>query len=85
MSFHADSLILTQVYVKVSNIETGTEFEWPKDKFMTRYYDMKEMFQNFQEHDDWEVPLEKDPFYDDPESPTFIASANLFLQVTVVL
>jgi hypothetical protein len=70
-----------KVFVKVVNVETGTEHEWSKEKFLDRLYLMREMYQNFEHDEDWEVPLEKDPFYEDPSLDAFIGSAQLFLQV----
>lgn len=74
-----------KIYVKVVNVETGTEHQWSKEKFLNRLYLMREMYQNFEQHEDWEVPLEKDPFYEDPSTECFIGSAQLFLQVRQVL
>lgn len=69
-----------QVYVKVVNVETGLEFEWPKGKFLDRLYLMKEMYQNYESGDEWDVALEKDPFYEDPSTDCLIGSAQVFLQ-----
>jgi hypothetical protein len=65
----------------VVNVETGTEFEWTKENFLDRLYLMKEMYQNYEANDEWEVPLEKDPFYDDPSMDVLIGTTQLFLQV----
>lgn len=62
------------------NVETGLEFEWPKDKFLDRLYLMKEMYQNFESGEEWDVPLEKDPFYEDPDTLCLIGSTQVFLQ-----
>lgn len=62
-------------------METGTEFEWTREKFLDRLYLMKEMYQNYEAHDEWEVPLERDPFYDDPSMDVLIGTTQLFLQV----
>lgn len=67
--------------IKVTNTETGTEFHWTKEKFLDRLYLMREMYRNFEQHDDWEVPLEKDPFYEDPTTESFVGSAQVYLQV----
>lgn len=37
------------------NLETGVEFEWPKDKFLNRMYVMKEMYQNYEAGEEWDV------------------------------
>ena len=52
-----------QVCVKMKNLENGTEFVWPKEKFLNRLYLMKEMYNNYEEEDDdWDLPEERDPF-----------------------
>ena len=46
-----------QVCVKMKNLENGTEFIWPKEKFLNRLYLMKEMYNNYEEEDDdWDMP-----------------------------
>jgi hypothetical protein len=41
----------------VRNIETGQEFEWPKDEFLNRLYVMKEMYQNYESgEEEWDLP-----------------------------
>lgn len=45
-----------KVYVKVINLETGHEFEWTKETFLNRLYLMKEMYQNYESEDMWDVP-----------------------------
>jgi hypothetical protein len=72
--------VAIQVYVKVVNVETGLEFEWEKGKFLDRLYLMKEMYQRFESGEEWDVGLEKDPFYEDPWSDRLIGSAQVFLQ-----
>lgn len=66
--------------MKVVNVETGLEFEWPKGKFLDRLYLMKEMYQNYESGEEWDVPLEKDPFYEDPGTECLIGSTQVFLQ-----
>ena len=47
----------------MKNLENGTEFVWPKEKFLNRLYLMKEMYNNYEEEDDdWDLPEERDPF-----------------------
>ena len=36
----------------MKNLENGTEFIWPKEKFLNRLYLMKEMYNNYEEEDD---------------------------------
>ena len=46
-----------KVCVKMKNLENGTEFIWPKEKFLNRLYLMKEMYNNYEEEeDDWDLP-----------------------------
>ena len=41
----------------MKNLENGTEFIWPKEKFLNRLYLMKEMYNNYEEEDDdWDLP-----------------------------
>ena len=37
-----------EVCVKMKNLENGTEFIWPKEKFLNRLYLMKEMYNNYE-------------------------------------
>ena len=36
------------------NLENGAEFVWPQDKFRDRLYQMKEMYQHFEEEEEWD-------------------------------
>jgi hypothetical protein len=40
----------------MKNLAEGTEFIWPKEKFLNRLYMMKEMYNNYEDEDDWDVP-----------------------------
>ena len=52
--------------MKKKNLENGTEFIWPKEKFLNRLYLMKEMYNNYEEEEeDWDLPEDKDPFQED--------------------
>ena len=70
-----------EVCVKMKNLENGTEFIWPKEKFLNRLYLMKEMYNNYEEEDDWDLPEEKDPFQEDLNQEVCIGTAQVFLQV----
>lgn len=37
-----------QVYIKMKNLDHGTEYIWSKDKFFTRFDFMKELYRNHQ-------------------------------------
>ncbi|XP_077993433.1 kinesin-like protein KIF28 [Glandiceps talaboti] len=70
----------TEVCVKMRNMENGLEFIWPRDKFFRRKYMMQEMYQNYQEGEDWQLPDEKDPFTEPAELEVQIGSCNVYLQ-----
>ena len=38
------------------NMESNLEFVWPRDKFTRRKYLMQEMYQNFAESEQWQLP-----------------------------
>jgi len=69
-----------EVCVKMKNLENGTEFIWPKEKFLNRLYLMKEMYNNYEDEDDWDLPEEKDPFQEDLNQEICIGTAQVFLQ-----
>ena len=46
----------TEVMVKVKNLKTNHEWTWDRNKFINRKYLMQEMYQNYIEGDDWDVP-----------------------------
>nr|XP_040578221.1 kinesin-like protein KIF28P isoform X1 [Lepeophtheirus salmonis]XP_040578231.1 kinesin-like protein KIF28P isoform X1 [Lepeophtheirus salmonis]XP_040578235.1 kinesin-like protein KIF28P isoform X1 [Lepeophtheirus salmonis] len=70
-----------EVCVKMKNLENGTEFIWPKEKFLNRLYLMKEMYNNYEEEeDDWDLPEEKDPFQEDLNQEVHIGTTHVFLQ-----
>ncbi|XP_067130664.1 kinesin-like protein KIF28 isoform X2 [Centruroides vittatus] len=71
----------TEVYVKMRNLETSQEFEWPKEKFLNRLYVMKEMYQNYEMgEEEWDLPPERDPFLEDPETDVRIGNVQVYLQ-----
>jgi len=70
-----------EVCVKMKNLENGTEFIWPKEKFLNRLYLMKEMYNNYEEEeDDWDLPEDKDPFQEDVDTEVNIGTVQVFLQ-----
>ncbi|GMR41799.1 hypothetical protein PMAYCL1PPCAC_11994 [Pristionchus mayeri] len=72
---------LTEVWIKVLNQSDDTHFLWEKNRFMSRYYGMQEMYENKMDGDaEWNLPRERDPFYEPPDSEVFIGSAVVFLQ-----
>nr|KAG5687659.1 hypothetical protein BaRGS_027551 [Batillaria attramentaria] len=71
----------TEVMVKMKNLENGNEWLLDRNKFINRKYLMQEMYQNFMEGDkDWDVPKEKDPFWEPPSSDVQIGSVHVYLQ-----
>lgn len=79
----------TEVFVKVYDLMNNLEFEWPKEKFLNRLYVMKEMYnelQNYEQHNEgseknaWEMPKDKDPFYEDINQEQLIGTSQLYLQ-----
>ncbi|XP_013392684.1 kinesin-like protein KIF28P [Lingula anatina] len=70
----------TEVMVRVSNLETGYEWVWSKNKFIDRKYVMQELFQKYDDGETWDVPPEQDPFYENPEDPVHIGSVKVWLQ-----
>ncbi|XP_070536744.1 kinesin-like protein KIF28 isoform X2 [Ptychodera flava] len=70
----------TEVCVKMRNLDNGLEYIWPRDKFFRRKYMMQEMYQNYQEGEDWQLPDEKDPFTEPADLEVQIGSCNVYLQ-----
>ncbi|XP_076031819.1 kinesin-like protein KIF28 [Oratosquilla oratoria] len=70
----------TEIHVRMRNLENSTEFVWPKQKFLNRLYMMKEMYNNFEDEDDWDVPDEEDPFQESLDTEVHIGTAQVILQ-----
>ncbi|XP_078377646.1 kinesin-like protein KIF28 [Oculina patagonica] len=71
----------TEVKVKMKSTEDDAEWIWDRNKFVNRTYLMKEMFQNyFEGEEDWNVPEEKDPFWEPDDAEVFIGSVQVYLQ-----
>lgn len=70
----------TEVQVKMKNLENGTEFVWPKEKFLNRLYMMKEMYNNYEDDDDWDRPDEEDPFQESLDTEIHIGTVQVVLQ-----
>ena len=49
-------VLISQVMVRVINLETKHEWIWSRQKFLNRKYIMQEMYDNFQEGDEWDLP-----------------------------
>lgn len=76
-----DFVAFLQIFVKVHNTADDTTFLWEKNRFMNRYYGMQEMFQSHADGDpDYDLPPERDPFYEPPDSPIVLGRSTMFLQ-----
>ncbi|XP_047482876.1 kinesin-like protein KIF28P isoform X3 [Penaeus chinensis] len=69
-----------KIQVKMRNLQNGTEFVWPKEKFLNRLYLMKEMYTNYEDDDEWEKPEEEDPFQESLDTEIRIGTAQVILQ-----
>ncbi|KAH7638537.1 kinesin-like protein kif28p [Dermatophagoides farinae] len=68
-------------YVHVMNSNTGQEFLWNKEKFLDRMYFMKQMYHCYETgEEEWDVPLEEDPFTENLDAECLIGTAQLYLQ-----
>ena len=45
-----------QVMIRVINLETKHEWIWSRQKFLNRKFVMQEMYDNFQEGEEWDLP-----------------------------
>ncbi|XP_072032274.1 LOW QUALITY PROTEIN: kinesin-like protein KIF28P [Amphiura filiformis] len=70
----------TEVCVKMRNLENSLEYIWPRNRFIRRKYLMQEMYQNFAEGADWQLPDEQDPFTEDADTEVQIGVVNCYLQ-----
>ncbi|KAI1705792.1 FHA domain-containing protein [Ditylenchus destructor] len=71
----------TEIWIKVHNKSDDTTFLWDANKFTNRYYGMQEIYQNYSENDpDWNVPKERDPFYEPADSSVVVGTVRVYLQ-----
>ncbi|KAK3784099.1 hypothetical protein RRG08_066087, partial [Elysia crispata] len=68
------------VMVRVVNVETKHEWVWPREKFLNRKFVMQEMYQNYLDGEEWELPKEKDPFDEDYNTEFHIGSVKVWMQ-----
>ena len=45
-----------QVFIKMIDLETDHEFNWTREKFINRKFVMQEMFENYTDGDEWQLP-----------------------------
>ncbi|XP_033105762.1 kinesin-like protein KIF28P [Anneissia japonica] len=70
----------TEVCVKMRNMVSDQEYIWSRDKFQRRKYLMQEMYENYSDGEDWQLPDEKDPFTESPDTEIQIGHVNIYLQ-----
>jgi hypothetical protein len=69
----------TEVNVKMRHHVTDYYWLWSRNKFINRKYLMQEMYQNYVENEPWDLPPEKDPFYEDPDCDTLIGLVHVYM------
>ncbi|XP_036362558.1 kinesin-like protein KIF28P isoform X1 [Octopus sinensis] len=70
----------SEVQVQVTDTESDIEWIWSRQEFLNRKYIMQEVYQQFITGENWKLPQDKDPFYDDPTTPYLIGSVEIFLK-----
>ena len=64
----------------MKNLQSGLEWMWPRTKFINRKYLMQEMYQNFEEGEEWELPDERDPFTELDTADVMIGCVEVYLE-----
>ncbi|EFX76074.1 hypothetical protein DAPPUDRAFT_55475, partial [Daphnia pulex] len=80
--------LFTQVYVKMKNLDHGTEYIWSKEKFFTRFDFMRELYRHHQmeingeEEDGREIRItdDRDPFSESSDAVVIIGMARVVLR-----
>lgn len=67
-------------YVVMKDLQTGVEYLWPKAKFINRKYVMDEMYENYEDGDDWQLEDEKDPFTESRDVESLIGCVAVPMQ-----
>jgi len=75
----------SEIHVKVTQLQTGYSWFWSKGKFINRKYAMSEMFDDFEEGEDWQVAEEKDPFIENPDTECLIGVTEVYIQCVTYL
>ncbi|KAK6165825.1 hypothetical protein SNE40_022663 [Patella caerulea] len=71
----------TEVMVKMRNMENENEWMFSRNDFINRKYLMQEMYANYMQGDaDWDVPKERDPFWEPADTETLIGTVHVYLQ-----
>ncbi len=68
-----------KVFVKIKQLDTGYEWFWTRQNFINRKYRMLEMYEDFEEGESWDVPPERDPFLESPETECLIGTVEVYL------
>lgn len=69
-----------EIFVKVTQLDTGYIWFWTKQKFINRKYVMQEMFEDFQNGEEWKVPVERDPFLESPDTESLVGVCEIFMK-----
>ena len=64
----------------MKNLQSGLEWMWSRSKFINRKYLMQEMYQNYEEEVDWELPDERDPFTESDNTEVMIGCVEVYLE-----
>jgi kinesin family member 1 len=73
--------VRSEVFIKMKHLENGSEYLWPKSKFLNRLYVMKDMYQRYAEGEEpWDLPSDQDPFQESTDTIVVIGTARIFLQ-----
>ncbi|ESO84800.1 hypothetical protein LOTGIDRAFT_176099, partial [Lottia gigantea] len=71
----------TEVMVKMKHMENENEWMFSRNDFINRKYLMQEMYANYMQGDeDWDVPQERDPFWEPPETEVLVGTVHVYLQ-----
>ncbi|KAJ8309792.1 hypothetical protein KUTeg_011657 [Tegillarca granosa] len=71
--------LYTHVMVKMENTENGNYWMWDRNKFINRKFIMAEMYQNYLEEDDWDLPQDKDPFWEPADTEILLGTVHVHL------
>ncbi|KAI0212276.1 Kinesin-like protein KIF28P [Lamellibrachia satsuma] len=71
----------TEMCVKMCNLGNDTEFIWDRSKFINRKFLIQKMYQSYMDGDEyWDLPKDKDPFWEDPNTEVCLGSIVVYLQ-----
>jgi hypothetical protein len=71
---------VSEVWVRMTCLETDRSWLWCRNKFINRKYLMSEMYENYVDGEEWKLPDERDPFTESPDAEIFIGSTTVYLQ-----